>query len=640
LEFYFVRKTKKEETMNYFRRTIAVIMSGIMLASTGAIAVSAAETTAATVSQNNDIVEGTGDNVWSFNKKTGELKIKKIGDREIFYIDDESSPGDYLPWKKYVKDIKTATIGKDVTGVYDGCFSGCENLTQVNLPETLKFIGYCAFSACSSLKSITLPESVTEFDSFAFFNASALESIVIPKNVTKIGAYAFSNCRSLKSVKLLAEMKELPSDCFSRCSSLTDVELPDSIEEFSNQSVFSDCTSLKTIKLPANLKYLGERSFECCTKLENIVIPDTVEQIGYNCFRRCKNLKSINIPDKVTTISDETFKDCTKLAEIKGGKNVDFIFDTSFINTPIYNNPDNWTDGVLYILNCLVIANKNTPKDYVIKDGTKLITEKAFNNLSSLESVVIPDSVEMISGNAFSKCENLKSVKFGEGIKIIDGGAFKGCVNLTEINLPDSLEDIKRYAFKDCKNLTKVTLGNNVKRIEWGAFVDCKKLTSVVIPKSVEEIEEAAFYTDAKSFTVIGYKDSTAQKYAKKEGLKFQDIETGEAVDYVKENPVKIHKKAGKKIKAKSLKKKNCTIRAFDADNCRPEEIKASVVKKGTSKLLRNRIKVINVVKGTITFKKGTYKKGNYKLKLKFKVPAYLGCKSTVVTADFKIKIY
>ncbi len=626
--------------MNYFRRTIAVIMAGVMLASTGAIAVSAAETTAATVSQNNDIVEGTGDNVWSFNKKTGELKIEKIGNKKIFYFDDETDPGDNLPWKSYVMDIKTATIGKEVTGVYAGCFTGCKNLTRVNLPDTLKYIGYCAFSDCSSLKSITIPESVTEFDSFAFYNAAALESIVIPKNVTKMGVYAFSDCYSLKSVKLLAEVKELPSDCFSGCSSLTDVELPDSIEEFSNQNVFSDCTSLKTIKLPANLKYLGERAFECCTNLENIVIPDTVEQIGYNCFRGCENLKSINIPDKVTTISDETFEDCTKLAEIKGGKNVDFIFDTSFINTPIYNNPDNWTDGVLYILNCLVKANKNTPKDYVIKDGTKLITEKAFNKLSSLESVVIPDSVEMISRNAFSKCENLKSVKFGEGIKIIDEEAFKGCVKLTEINLPDSLEDIERYAFKDCKNLTKVTLGNNVKRIEWGAFLYCKKLKSVVIPKSVEEIEEAAFYTDGKSFTVIGYKDSAAQKYAKTDSLKFQDIETGETVDYVKENPVKIHKKAGKKIKAKSLKKKNCTIRAFDADNCRPGEIKASVVKKGTSKLLRNRIKTINTKTGKITFKKGTYKKGTYKLKLKFNVPAYLGCKSAVVTTTFKIKIY
>lgn len=62
------------------------------------------------------------------------------------------------------------------------------------------------------------------------------------------------------------------------------------------------------------------------------------------------------------------------------------------------------------------------------------------------------------------------------------------------------------------------------------------------------------------------------------------------------------------------------------------------MVKKGTSKVLIGKVKKYNVSEGTITLKKGKYKKGTYKLKLRFKSPAYLGYKAANITKTFKIK--
>lgn len=89
----------------------------------------------------------------------------------------------------------------------------------------------------------------------------------------------------------------------------------------------------------------------------------------------------------------------------------------------------------------------------------------------------------------------------------------------------------------------------------------------------------------------------------------------------------------------KSLKTKKRACGVFITWSGRDDETKVSVIKKGTSKQLRNKVKSIKVSSGKVTLKKGKYKKGTYKLKLRFKMPAYLGYKSAVITKTFKIKI-
>lgn len=75
----------------------------------------------------------------------------------------------------------------------DYAFSGCENLTTINLSDSIRYIGDNAFYGCSSLKNIHWPLRLTTIGNYAF-RQTALETISLPEGVTSVGDGAFSDC--------------------------------------------------------------------------------------------------------------------------------------------------------------------------------------------------------------------------------------------------------------------------------------------------------------------------------------------------------------------------------------------------------------------------------------------------------------
>lgn len=75
----------------------------------------------------------------------------------------------------------------------ESAFRGCENLTTINLSDSIRYIGDGAFYGCSSLKNIHWPLRLTTIGSRAF-RQTALETISLPEGVTSVGDGAFSDC--------------------------------------------------------------------------------------------------------------------------------------------------------------------------------------------------------------------------------------------------------------------------------------------------------------------------------------------------------------------------------------------------------------------------------------------------------------
>ena len=87
---------------------------------------------------------------------------------------------------------------------------------------------------------------------------------------------------------------------------------------------------------------------------------------------------------------------------------------------------------------------------YSIKEGVKIICERAFFCCGSLSSLVIPDSVTSIGGSTFSGCSSLSNIVIPDGVTSIENSAFENCSALTSIVIPDGVTSIGVCAFSGC----------------------------------------------------------------------------------------------------------------------------------------------------------------------------------------------
>lgn len=243
---------------------------------------------------------------------------------------------------------------------------------------------------------------------------------------------------------------------------------------------FYHCGSLTSITISNSIKAIGVDAFWACINLSSVEIPNSVKIIDKNAFLNCSSLTSVIIPNSVTNIEEGAFRDCSNLASITIPNSVTTIGADAFSGTAWFNNQP---DGLLYI-NKMAYRYKGTMPDnteFIIKEGTLKIVERAFHSCYGLTSVAIPNSVSEIGGEAFNGCYNLKSVNIPNGVTSINGSSFSFCESLSSITIPSSVTSIGEDAFWYCKSLTSITISKSVKFIDDKAFSGCDGLTSIVV---------------------------------------------------------------------------------------------------------------------------------------------------------------
>lgn len=210
------------------------------------------------------------------------------------------------PWYHLREEITTVIVEEGITKIGSYGFENCINLTDVQLPSTLRGISMGAFLNCQSLTTIDLPSNLRWINESAFRYCINLKSITIPDGVESIYPYAFQDCYQLETVVLPNQLDCIPGYLFANCHSLREIVIPDTVKEI-EISAFKNCKSLVYIQLPQKLSEIGDTVFYGCESLESVEFPAGTKYFGDKVFRNCDALTQIRFLGAMPSIGEDVF---------------------------------------------------------------------------------------------------------------------------------------------------------------------------------------------------------------------------------------------------------------------------------------------------------------------------------------------
>lgn len=281
------------------------------------------------------------------------------------------------------KTYPVTTIGKYA-------FYGCDEVWNVNIPNSVTWIDFCAFYGCSGLTNIILPNSVITIGEYAFCSCIKLTNIDFPNSVTYIGKGAFNNCNRLTSIAIGIDITYIGDYAFNGCTGLTSVTcLATTPSAIGGSNAFpSDITRQASLYVPiwSVMAYQAAIYWQNFHQIIGILTIDVFEVDGV--FYRA--------------LSENT---------------------AMVIHKP---EEDDYYRGNVVIPESVTYDN-HTFAVVRIDDG-------AFEDCYELTNVVIGDTVESIGEKAFLGCTGLKSVTIGSGMTDVGTKAFYYCNALQTVN--------------------------------------------------------------------------------------------------------------------------------------------------------------------------------------------------------------
>jgi len=444
----------------------------------------------------------------------------------------------------------TLAVGTQSIGA--GAFIGCNDITEIVIPNTVTYIGeyaFCgislqkvtfggkgfssvtvgdnAFAECKKLSDVVFEQGsqIAVIGEKCFSGCLALKKFTITSSVTSIRDNAFENCIGLEIVHFDGGKKELEfgTNVFYNCAKLTTVQIPANVSKI--PGIFSGCTSLTEVKVDENNPYfISQGGIVFSKDMSEIVyfpqgmggtytIPDTVTVIAAGVFSGNKSLAELIIPNTVSYIGKGAFKG-TKIGKIvfSGANYADglTIAESAFENA--------YFEGYDFVLPSHTMHIEEYAfsgifyQKIVLNEGLKTIGDYAFYYPSNDNgaALVIPASVEIIGKYCFSgesedyyvmmahRFVNVEFTKENSKLTTIGDFAFFKNARLTAVDLPDSVKTIGNYAFYECRNLMSVTLSEELETIgayAFGASANTYQvpISTLIIPAKVSSIGAHAF---------------------------------------------------------------------------------------------------------------------------------------------------
>ena len=131
---------------------------------------------------------------------------------------------------------------------------------------------------------------------------------------------------------------------------------------------------------------------------------------------------------------------------------------------------------------------------YIVKEGTEVICDGAFENSPSIKIAELPKSLRYIGDRAFESTY-IDDIAFPDGLLGIGEYAYafsRGDVK--KLIIPDSVIYVGRAAFYRMYNLKAAVVGSGLTTIPEKIFAWCYEMKGLSLPDTIEVIGNLAFF--------------------------------------------------------------------------------------------------------------------------------------------------
>ena len=365
-------------------------------------------------------------------------------------------------------EIPSELAGLPVTAIRSHAFAGCEGITSVKIPNTVRAVWPNAFSRCINIREVEVPCSLDKVEGVIFGDSPDIMTATLPGGEFKVSA--FLACPDKLRFLTVAEGSAFVGEGeFACCPSLISVKFPSTLRSI-GRCAFQGYNQMKSLTLPEGLLEVGEAAFDGCQELLSVAFPTTLRKIDRYAFSCCKELVSLDLPEGLLDVGEFAFDSCENVRTLR-------------------------IPGSLSTVKKDVFRNLPNLKVLTFGEGVRIIDEEAFLCCGELQSVTFPSTLVSIGGRAFAECQKLCALKLPEGLSDVGVEAFDYCNDVRLLIIPSSLSYVGYRAFCNLHGLKALILSEGVAAIGEEAFCYCDELEKIVFPTTIQLIGRDAFCT-------------------------------------------------------------------------------------------------------------------------------------------------
>ena len=414
---------------------------------------------------------------------------------------------------QYCNGLVKVVLPSSVTSLGEGVFAGCNSLSSVSVAEGNEkyesrdcnvIIDRSSNTLLVGCKKSVIPEGVTAIGSRAFENTQ-ITNVQIPATVKSIGNSAFQSCRYLTELVIPEGVEKIENNAFRYCERLVSIEFPSTMKEF-GAWLTSGCGSLlNVVSRIENPKEIDEYTFgeyyDDIYSRATLWVPrdktNTYKKLGgWSKFENYDEMLG-DVLTAPTITYDGHHVVMTNVKEQKAS---------------IYYSTDGSKPTILYS-DTVSISNLGTIQAISKRFGSFTVDTTRYEVTYVYDGVTARTASGGLLKNAFEWCgtDKIEMLDIDGQLNADDFGTIRGLSQLTTLNMAASRIDdgiIPSEAFANTKlqwyvsPYTMTGVGSNI-------FKGCQQLTAITWNSSSIELPEDVV-TDVANPNMLVYAKAQA----------------------------------------------------------------------------------------------------------------------------------